>query len=324
MADIPTASACTLSRTKDRSMAAPTLAPPVLDASPATPTPSAFTPSDWLLMASVAVIWGSSFLFISVGLDEGLAPGMITWGRILLGALALVAVPRARRSVDRTDRIRMWALGVLWVGVPFTLFPLAQQHVDSAVAGMINGAVPLSTALFAALITRVAPRGKLAFGLALGFIGVVAIAIPRVQEGSGSALGIGMLLAAIAMYGLSLNLAVPLQQRWGSEATMLNALAASVVVTAPFGLASLSQTTFTPAGVASLLPLGLLGTGLALTLFTTLVSRVGPSRGSIAIYFTPVVATLLGVLVLGDQIGPPALVGTAFVIAGAAVTSRSR
>jgi drug/metabolite transporter (DMT)-like permease len=97
----------------------------------------AFAPLDWALFLGISGIWGSSFLLIAIGLDA-FEPGLITWLRVGLGALVLALVPRARRPIDAEDRPRLLALSVLWVGIPFTLFPIAQQHVNSAVAGMLS------------------------------------------------------------------------------------------------------------------------------------------------------------------------------------------
>ncbi len=83
-----------------------------------------FNSVDWALFAGVAVIWGSSFLLMDIGL-EAFEPGLITWLRVGLGATVLWMVPEARRPVDAGDRGRLLALSILWVGIPFTLFPIA-------------------------------------------------------------------------------------------------------------------------------------------------------------------------------------------------------
>ena len=103
----------------------------------------AFGLREWLLLASIALIWGSSFLFIDLGL-ESLAPGVIAVARVALGVAALALVPAARRPIGREDRVRVAFLGVIWAGLPLLLFPVAQQWIDSSVAGMLNGAVPLA------------------------------------------------------------------------------------------------------------------------------------------------------------------------------------
>ena len=82
---------------------------------------------EWALLCGIALIWGSSFLLIEIGL-ESLEPGTITWVRVTLGFLALTVVPAAREPVDRTDYPRVVLLGFVWVVVPFVLFPIAQNH----------------------------------------------------------------------------------------------------------------------------------------------------------------------------------------------------
>ncbi len=76
---------------------------------------------------------------------------MITSLRVSLGALALALLPGSRMRLQPEDRSRMVALSIIWVGIPFTLFPLAEQHINSAVTGLLNGAVPMFTATFGLL-----------------------------------------------------------------------------------------------------------------------------------------------------------------------------
>jgi drug/metabolite transporter (DMT)-like permease len=133
----------------------------------------AFGVREWLLLAGVALIWGSSYLFIDIGL-EALAPGVIAVVRVALGLAALSLVPAARRPIGREDLVRVAFLGVIWAGLPMILFPVAQQWIDSSVAGMLNGAVPLASAAWAVvLLRRPLPRVH-AVGLLIGFTGVLA------------------------------------------------------------------------------------------------------------------------------------------------------
>ena len=115
-----------------------------------------FTPHDWALFVSVSAIWGASFLFIDIGLDA-MPPGLITLMRVGLGAAALALVPRQRVTYGRSDLRRIVLLSVVWVAVPFTLFPIAEQHVSSSVAGLLNGGTPIFAATFAALIYHQRP-----------------------------------------------------------------------------------------------------------------------------------------------------------------------
>ncbi|HYJ73275.1 MAG TPA: DMT family transporter [Actinomycetota bacterium] len=164
--------------------------------------PESFGPTEWLLLASVALIWGSSFLFIDVGL-EALQPGVIAVARVALGVAALALVPAARRPIGREDRPRVAFLGVIWAGLPLLLFPVAQQWIDSSVAGMLNGAVPLAGAAWAVvLLGRPLPRTH-AVGLLVGFAGVLAISWPQLQGSRATTLGAIRVVLAVLCYGLA-------------------------------------------------------------------------------------------------------------------------
>jgi drug/metabolite transporter (DMT)-like permease len=289
---------------------------------------AAFGAAEWGLLAAVAIIWGSSFVLIDVGL-RSFTPGVVASFRVLFGALALAVIPRARRPVDRADLPRVALLGVTWMGIPLILFPVAQQWIDSSVAGMLNAAVPLATAVWAAALLRRWPGRLQAIGLLLGFAGIVLISLPELPtdvltaEGSGlSVVGVGLVLLAVVLYGLSANMAVPLKQRDGALPVLLRSQLAAMVIILPFGLATASGSTWSWTSAAAMVPLGALGTGLAFALMTTLVGRVGGPRGSIAIYFTPIVAIALGVGVAGESLHPLAAVGCVLVVAGAWFTSR--
>jgi drug/metabolite transporter (DMT)-like permease len=281
----------------------------------------AFGVQEWLLLSSIALIWGSSFLFIDLAL-ESFRPGVIAFARVALGVGALALFPAARRPVPRDDLPRVAFLGVIWAGLPLLLFPLAQQWIDSSVAGMLNGAVPLFGAAWAVLLLR-RPLGRTqTLGLLVGFAGVVAISWPEVQGSRATTLGAGLVILAVVLYGLAVNLAVPLQQRYGALPVLLRAQLAALVLLLPFGLWSLPGSDPEWGAALALLPLGILGTGLAFVLMTTLVGRVGGPRGAVATYFIPVVAIALGVVFLDERVAPVALLGTALVLGGAWLTSR--
>jgi drug/metabolite transporter (DMT)-like permease len=281
----------------------------------------AFGAQEWLLLSGIAVIWGSSFLFIDIGL-EALRPGVIALARLGLGVAALALFPAARRPVDRQDLPQVAFLGLIWAGLPLILFPVAQQWIDSSVAGMLNGAVPLFGAAWAVVLLR-RPLGRAqTLGLLVGFAGVVAISWPEVEGSRATTLGAGLVVLAVVCYGLAVNLAVPLQQRHGALPVLLRAQLAALLLLVPFGLWSLPGSRLAWGPVLAMLPLGLLGTGLAFVLMTTLVGRVGGPRGAVATYFIPVVAIALGVAFLDERVAPVALLGTALVLVGAWLTSR--
>lgn len=283
---------------------------------------AAFSSSEWTIFGAIGVIWGASFLFIAIGLDS-LEPGVITLLRVGLGAATLAVVPGSRLRLRPDDRLRMAVLSVTWVAIPFTLFPLAEQHINSAVAGLLNGATPMFTAGFALTLFGRRTNGPQLLGLGAGFAGVVLISLPSLEEGSSQAAGVAMVLLATLGYGLSINLAAPLQARYGSRPVVARMLALATLWTAPFGLASLPSSDVELRPVAAVAVLGVVGTGLAYQLMGSLVSRVGPTRASFITYLIPVVSLLLGVAFRDDHVAELALVGVALVVAGAVLAGRA-
>lgn len=277
--------------------------------------------AEWSLLAAIALIWGSSFLFIEVGL-RAFAPGVITLARIALGTAALLLVARARRPVDREDWGRIALLGVVWYAVPLTLLPIAQQWIDSSVVGMINGSMPIFAAAWATYLLRHLPGWRQVLGILVGFGGIVLVFIPELQASADTALGAFIALFAIAFYGLAANLAVPLQQKYGAPAVVLRSQVVALACVLPLGLWQLQSSTWSWESALAMVPLGILGTGLATVLMATLAGRVGGPRASIAIYFLPIVAVALGVGVLGESVAPIALAGIVLVLAGAWIASR--
>lgn len=283
----------------------------------------AFGTVEWGLLAATAGMFGSSFLFMSEGL-QALEPGLITFLRLLLGTATLALFPSARHvAVDRHDLPRIALLGMVWMAIPFVIFPVAQQWVDSSVAGMITGATPLFSAVVASLLLRRLPGPVQRWGLLIGFVGVVAVTWPSLRGADSGTLGVLLIVVAVALYGLATNLAVPLQQRYGSIPVLLRAQIVALIVVTPLGLASIPGSHAGGLSLAAMVPLGVLGTGLALVAVTTLVGRVGASRGSVSIYFVPPVALFLGVVVLGEHLEPVSVAGAALVVAGAWLTSRA-
>src|SRR5882724_7384913 len=150
---------------------------------------------DWTLLAVPGLIWGASFLFIAEGL-EALAPDGVTFVRFVIGFLTLSFVPAARRPVLREDRIGIGWLGVLWLAFPMSMFPHAEQHVSSALTGMLNGAIPLIAAGVAAILARKAPSRAVMVGLTVGFGGAALMALPGLDAGGSSTRGVLLIMAA--------------------------------------------------------------------------------------------------------------------------------
>lgn len=280
-----------------------------------------FERADWGLFLAVSFIWGGSFLFIDIALDD-FHPGLITWIRVGLGALSLVLLPTARVKFEPRDARTVLLLSFVWVGIPFTLFPLAQQHINSSVTGILNGAMPIFAALIGGLFFGRPSRGPQRIGLAIGFIGIALVSLSSGGDGSTAFIGVAMVLFATVCYGLATNLAGPIQHRYGSVPVMARMLALATIWTTPFGLYGLTGSTFGWAAAISNLVLAVAGTGLAFVLMATLVGRVGGPRASFITYLIPVVALALGITLRGDRVATTALVGVVLVIGGAFLASR--
>jgi drug/metabolite transporter (DMT)-like permease len=281
----------------------------------------AFTIRDWLMFLGVGLIWGSSFFFIAVGL-QSLAPEVITPMRLAFGFLVLSLFPAARRKVDRSDWPRIALLGVIWMAIPLSMFPFAEERVSSALTGMLNGANPIFTAAVAWALLKRPPGANQRWGLLLGFLGTALIALPSLGEGRSEALGVVLILIALTCYGFALNLAVPLQQKYGSLPIFWRAQMVGMALTFPLGVTGLDNSRFELMPVLAILALGVFGTALAYLLMGGLAGRVGATRASISTYLIPVVAILLGVIVLSERVHPLSLAGSALVLLGAWLGSR--
>jgi drug/metabolite transporter (DMT)-like permease len=281
----------------------------------------AFRPADWGLLMAVALTWGASFLFIRIGLDA-FSPYLVAFLRIGFGAVTLACVPVARHRVERADWPRVALLGVIWMAIPLTLFPVAEQHVNSALAGMLNGGMPILTAVVATVLGLRRPGRIQIAGLVVGFVGVILIAWDSLAIGGDDAFGVALILVALVCYALSANLAVPLQQRYGGPTLMLNVEIVGVVLTAPMAAIGIGQSHFAWDSFLAVLTLGVLGTGAAFAVMATLFGRVGATRGSIVTYLMPPIALVLGVTIRDDELAATSVVGMFVVLLGALLVSR--
>jgi drug/metabolite transporter (DMT)-like permease len=281
-----------------------------------------FDARDWAMLVGVAVTWGGSFLLIEIGLDA-LSPTLVAFGRIAFGALTLAVLPAARVPIPREDWGRVALVGITWMALPFVLFAVAQQWIDSSLAAMINASTPLMVAMVAALFLRQPPSRLQSAGLLLGFAGVAAISLPSAESGSNAA-GIGLVLLAALLYGFAFNITAPLQRRYGALPVIWRAQLVAVVLVLPAAVAGVPSSEFELPSLLAVAALGALGTGLAFYWFASLIGSVGAPRGSITIYFVPVVAIALGVTLRDEPLHAAALLGTLLVLAGAYLTSRPK
>jgi drug/metabolite transporter (DMT)-like permease len=278
--------------------------------------------SGWLLLVVPGLIWGASFLFIAEGL-RSIGPNGVCFVRILIGFATLACFPSARKPVARADWGKVAWLGLLWFAFPLTMFPFAEQRVSSALTGMLNGANPLFATLVAAYVARRAPSHGVSVGLAVGMAGAFLIALPAMDDGQSSTIGIGLILVALVSYGIALSIARSLQQQYGAVPVIWRAQAVALLLTAPLGIPDLFAAHWTPVPLLSMIALGVFGTALANVAMASAAGRFGAARASSTTFLIPVVALILGVVLRNEQVALLSVLGCLICLSGAWLMKRA-
>lgn len=274
----------------------------------------------------LALLWGSSFLFIEVAL-QGFSPLQIVVGRLVAGALVLATIVRFRG--DSFPRgVRVWGhlafLGVVANALPYFLFAWGQQHVTSGMAGVLNGTTPLFTLgiALAALPEEHFSRVRLT-GLLIGFFGVFLVVSPWNQDPlNSSRLGQLACLGAALCYASSFVYTRRFLTGRGIGPLALSAGqlgCAALIGSLSLPFLAWQETAFTPLTMASVLVLGAGATGVAYPLFFRLIGSVGATTTSLVTYLIPIVAVALGASILREPVSWNLFVGAAVVILGVAV-----
>ncbi|MGH2386170.1 MAG: DMT family transporter [Candidatus Limnocylindria bacterium] len=290
--------------------------------------PNASSRLDWALFILLGFLWGSSYLFIKIGVDAGLQPFTLVSLRLLIGlGLLAVVVGLARESLPREAKMygHLVVLGLFSVALPFTLITWAEQSVDSSLAAVLTGAVPLFVIPVAALMLkdeRVSVNKLIGIGIGLVGVAIVVGFDPASLAGNG-------LIAQLALIGASASYAVGgvyARKHVHGLRPMIAALLqvgfALVMVAIPAlvveGATGLS---IQPDALFAVIWLGLLGSGLAYLVFFRLLGRWGATRTSLVAYLLPIWGILLGAMVLSEPIDARLIVGTALVIGGIALVN---
>jgi drug/metabolite transporter (DMT)-like permease len=302
-------------------------------ASPTTPTTStsSSTGLDWLLFVLLGFFWGSSYLFIKIGVDAGLEPFTLVSLRLGFGLALLAAVVAiAREPLPREPRMigHLVVLGFFSVALPFGLITWAEQSVDSSLAAVLTGAVPLFVIPFAALLL---PAERITFNALIGIaIGLVGVAV--VVGFDPTSLAASELAAEIALIGAAASYAI------GGVYARRNVHGLRPMIPALFQVGFALVMMAIPAvvlerpwergiGLDALLAviwLGLLGSGAAYLIFFRLLGHWGATRTSLVAYLLPIWGIVLGALVLQEAIDARLILGTALVISGIALVNQRR
>jgi drug/metabolite transporter (DMT)-like permease len=274
----------------------------------------------------LALIWGSGFLWIKLSL-RGLSPVEVTLARLVLGSAVLFAVVAVQRgSLPHSPRLwlHITVAAVFANAAPYLLFAVGEQHVASSTAGMLNATTPLWTVLIA-LGTRHqrTTTARQAAGLVIGFGGAVLIFAPWQAVSGLASAGAIACLAAAASYAISYVYMDRFLARRGISPVVLSACqlaAAAVLLAIALGVTGAPAPRLDATVTASILVLGLVGTGAAYVLNYQIIASVGATMASTVTYLLPIVAIILGFLVLGEHITLLDLAGVALILAGVALT----
>ena len=278
-------------------------------------------------MSLLAALWGASYLFIKVALEDGIDPVFIVFARIALGALVLV--PLALRAGVLTQMRALAGpilfLAVVQVVLPFLLITFGEQYIASALTGILVSSAPIFTALIAARFDDdERPHGVATAGVIMGIVGVVLL-FGVDLSGDAQALA-GGLLVLLASVGYAVG-SLYLKHRLRGAAPVgiaASTMVAGTLVLLPFALFTLPAHTPELQTIGSLLALGAGGTGIAFAIYFTLIAEIGPGRASLVAYIAPGFAVLYGVTLLSEPLTLGAILGLALILAGSWVAAEGR
>jgi drug/metabolite transporter (DMT)-like permease len=272
-----------------------------------------------MMLIVLAAIWGASFMFIKVAVEE-VTPGEVVFGRVLIGALALLpAVPLLigwRRLFAQLRRyvFPLVVLGVFNASVPFWLLAWGEKRLDSGLAAVLQASTPLFTALIAFGFShsdRV--TGARLLGVVIGFLGVVLLVGAQPSGDVLSALavlGSALCYAGSALYaGVRLLEAPPI-------VTSLGTLVVATLATLPLGVAQFPDQVPSWEAIGSIVALGALGLSVAYLLYFAIIAGAGASYAVLVTYLVPALALGYGAVLLDEPITASALGGLALILLG--------
>ena len=292
---------------------------------------STATKKPWVAMYLVAgLIWGASFLFIELSLSFLTPVGVAFW-RTAFGALAMLIAMMIFRTKLPTS-FEAWrhltVAGILMSSVPFVLFAYAQTQVTSALAAIINSVTPITTVIVVLIAFRTEKlKPHVVVGLVIGLIGVLVVLGAWQGLGDNNPMAILAMMIAVTLYGIG----TPYVRKFVSplnlptEVSVFGQIGTAALTLLPVYLLSGPLVTATPElkAIGAVIVLGALGSGFAYLLFYKILDVVGSAIASSVTYITPIIAVILGVVLLGEQLHWYEPVGGLIVILGAAISQGS-
>ena len=279
------------------------------------------------MLFALAAIWGASYLFIKVAVDE-VAPAPMMAIRTLLAAAVLISYVLWRFGWERTraDARSAWrhflVLGALNAAIPFWLIAWGEQHIDSGLAAVVQASVPIFNAL---IVIKVLPHERLSGTRALGLgIGILGVAVVTGIHPSGGWLAIAgafaVVLSSLSYAGAGVYGQLAVSGTTGPVLAAGSMLMGGLFLL-PLALFQLPDATPSGEVIASILALSLLGTALAQLILYRMLALHGSARLSLVTYLMPGFALVYGALILDEKITAATLVGLALILGGVALAS---
>ena len=274
------------------------------------------------MLFALAALWGASFMFIKIG-DRELHPFTLVGFRMALGAVTLVpivlATVGARRALTelRAAAGPLAVTGLINSAIPILAITWAETRIESGLTAIIQASAPLFTALLALRFSREEQvRGSRLVGLFIGFFGV-AFLVGGKPSGELVA-GLAVVFSAFCYAAAGLYAGKRLKGV-SPFVTAFGALSVAVLATLPVGLLQLPGHMPGWKVTASMLTLGIAGTGLAYVLYYGLLSGAGASRAILITYLVPLFAVVYGAVLLGESVTAATIGGLGLVLAGVAL-----
>lgn len=280
----------------------------------------------WTAFVALGIIWGLPYFFIKVAMQE-VSPFTLAFSRVVLATMILLPIAWRRGALRSLTehKAAIVAFGLIEFAIPFSMISLGERWISSSVTGILIAMVPLSIALIQRFFgIREALGAWRVVGLTIGFIGVAALLGTGAISGALGWAGVGCMLVSTICYAVG-----PLIiQRHLSGLDSIGPLAASLGVASIILLipATLEFPSSLPTANAlvSIAVLGIVCTAIAMLLMFYLVRDAGASRASVITYINPVVATLLGVLVLDEHLGIGGFIAFALILLGSWLATRGK
>jgi drug/metabolite transporter (DMT)-like permease len=261
------------------------------------------------------------------GIDGGVPAPDVAWLRVALAAVILVVLAWRAGTMGTLSGRWRWVIGyaVAEISIPFPLIAVGEVHIASSLAAILIASVPLIvTVLSLRFDPSERPTPLRALGLAIGFVGVIALVGLDVAGSSAEVLGALAVLVGAVGYAIGPMLVKLGMDGMDSRAAMGASLVIATVILAPFAALDLPSRTPTVGALAAVAGLGVFCTAMAFVVYTVLVREAGTGRATIITYVNPLVAVVLGVTLLGERPGPGALAGLVMILAGSWLSTGGR